>query len=499
VSGSDRVYSPGRPERTGRVAGLSAPQALVCVLVGMVPVIVFGSGAHRAGLELGLAAVVIVAAVVVPIRGRPAGRWAVDSLAHGWGLVSGWSSWQSKVAAGLPVGDPDEPDLPGVLSRLDWHDGPPFPEHGRPCVVHDTAAGRWAVTAELSARGIGLASPLERRSLARGLGRMLGGLVDSERLDRVSLLVRSVPDDGTAYESWLSRHQVPDPPELVTAVTDDLRRMAGSASVRQEAFVTVSARADALRKSARAAGGGEAGYSRTLYRGMAALTEPLQAMGCDPPAWLSRAGLAAAVRTGFNPGAARLLTQSQLTGEPGLPAAAAGPTRAPSPGARSYAHDGYLTVSYCVIPPKEGVTVGSLAPLLTTTTAGERRSLAIHYEVLGSAAAARIARHERQAATLVSELKTSKGFGSAAKDRQDRGSTYRVEDAVAAGEGMVRYAIVVAVTVPCDWNIEDHAETLETAAAGQYRLLRLELAQDSGFIASTLPLGMALPATRSVL
>jgi len=40
---------------------------------------------------------------------------------------------------------------------------------------------------------------------------------------------------------------------------------------------------------------------------------------------------------------------------------------------------------------------------------------------------------------------------------------------------------------------------LENDAAGRFRLLRLELAQDSAFIAACLPLGLGLPRTRGGL
>jgi hypothetical protein len=499
MTANNLVYVPGRTERNGWIAGLTMPQAVVCLICVIPLVVLFGANRAAEGLILLPFAAIIVALTVIPVRGRPAARWLVDTALFGTGTVTGWSSWQSKAAAGLPI-DRDEPDLPGVLSRLDLIDGPPMPDHGRVCVLHDTAEGRWGATARLSARGVGLASALECRNLAAGLGNMLKGLSASDRIDRASLVVRSVPDDGTAYDLWRERHQVDNAPALSVAVADDLRRMAGSVAVRQEAFLTVSARDDVLRRPANAAGGGAFGRAHALHRALGALVEPLQQMGCDAPDWLTSAGIAESIRTGFNPAAAGALTHRRLAhGDAGLPAAAAGPTRAPAPAARSYHHDGFVTVSYAVIPPRSGVRFGSLAPLLAVRTPGERRSLAVHYEVLPQRMAQRIATRERQTTTLVSEIRSSKGFGSAAKDNQDRGSSYRQEDAVAAGEAMVRYALVVSVTVPDDWNIEDHAEALETSAAGQYQLLRLELAQDSGFVAANLPVGIGLARLRNAL
>jgi len=50
---------------------------------------------------------------------------------------------------------------------------------------------------------------------------------------------------------------------------------------------------------------------------------------------------------------------------------------------------------------------------------------------------------------------------------------------------MVRVAAAVAITVPAQRDVEDHAAALEASArACGYALLRLDLAQDSGFVAA---------------
>ena len=496
---NELTYVPGRPERNGWIFGLTTPQLVICLLCIVPILMLFGAEQARLGVALLVPAAVVVALTVVPVRGRPAATWLADAVMFGTGRSTGWSSWQSKVAAGLPV-DPDEPDLPGALSRLEFIAGPAMPDHGRVCLIHDTAEGRWGATARLSARGVGLASAVECRNLAMGLRDMLKGLAASDRVDRASLVVRSVPDDGTAYDLWHERHRVCDAPELAVTVAEQMRRTAGAAATRTEAFLTVSASDEVLRRPAKAAGGGSFGRGHALHRALGALVGPLQQMGCDAPQWLRQGGLSEAIRAGFNPAAAAGLTQRRLEqGDPGPPAAVAGPSRAPSPGPRAYHHDGYVTVSYAVLPPSDGVEFGSLAPLMAVRTSGERRSLAVHYEVLDARMAARIAKHERQATTVKGSVKAQQGFGEAAKDVQDRGSSYRQEHAIAAGEAMVRYALVVSVTVPETWNVEDHAEALEASAGGQYRLVRLELAQDSGFFAANLPLGLGLTRLRSAL
>ena len=44
----------------------------------------------------------LIAAVLVPVRGRPALRWLADLLWFQVGVATGWSVFQSRAAAGAP-------------------------------------------------------------------------------------------------------------------------------------------------------------------------------------------------------------------------------------------------------------------------------------------------------------------------------------------------------------------------------------------------------------
>lgn len=494
---SGRVYQGFRRERNGWIAGLTAAQAIVCLAVGMPVLLLLGLGALGPALVMLLIAAVVIPLVIWPVRGRPAARWLLDSAWHLLGVALSWSAWQSAVATGKPV-EATEPDLPGVLTRIALPEGPVFADGVRIVLIHDTVEGRWGATARLSYSGVGLADPATMERLADGIGELLRGLGDKGIIDRASLLLRSVPDDGTAYRMWRAQHEIDDPPQLVHATTREMDRTASTASIREEAFLTVSAPDGALARSAREAGGGVIGRGHVLYRAMNGLTEPLRAAGAEVESWLDPAGLAEALRTGFNPAAAAQLTADRLNehGHGSLPLAAAGSTRAPSPDARRYHHDAFTTVSYTAAMPTLGTRFGSLAPLLTVKTPGERRCLAIHYEVVGARQAARIATRERQRGGLVAAVKADKGFTRRAADQRESASAAAQENAVAAGHGLVRYAAASAVTVPAEWNVEAHAEALESAAAGRFPLLRMDLAQDSGFATACLPLGVGLPPLR---
>ncbi|MFR9802599.1 SCO6880 family protein [Pseudonocardia sp. RS010] len=501
-----RVYRGlNTKERSGWVLGLTPIQALTCLGLAAPVLLAMSAGRWSGAFTWLVLNGALAALVVVPIRGRSALRWLGDLLLFQLGVLLRWSPWQSRAAAGDP-GPAHEPDLPGVLARLTFPDGPPFHHQGRVCLIHDTVEGRWGATARLTHNGVGMLSDAECERLAARLGTLLIALGHREVVDRLSLYVRTVPDDGTEYDVWRAAHEDPRSPELARAATDELDHTIGSVSVRTELFVTVSGSETALNRPAKAAGGGITGRAYGLYRVLDGIDDQLKALGVRTVSWLTSAGLAEAIRTGFNPAAAAGLTAAHLThpdpgpdGEDGLPMAAAGPTLAPSPSARAYHHDGFSSVSYTVLMPEAGTVFGSLGPLLAVRTAGERRTLAIHYEVLSQRAAQRAVQRGRFRNNVMTDYKAAKGFTTTAVDARRAGGARAQESAVAAGHAMVRYTVAASVTVPAGWNLEDHAAKLENDASGRFRLLRLELAQDSAFVSAALPVGAGLPRMRGAL
>jgi hypothetical protein len=489
-----------RRERVGWIMGLTPVQAITCVGLATPVLLSFSAGLWQRALLLAGTNTLAAALVVIPVHGRPALRWLGDLARHQTGVATGWSAWQSAAAAGVP-GPDGEPDLPGVLARIQFPDGPAFRIQGRVCLIHDTADGRWGATASLTHSGVGMLSDAECDRLAARLGNLLVGIGHRDVIDRLSLLVRTVPDDGTEHQVWTDAHRVAGAPALAVRAAAELDAAIGAVAVRHELFLTVSGTETALRRPAAAAGGGIIGRACALYRALDGIEDAVKALGVTGLSWLSSPALAAAIRTGFNPATAAGLHHETLTrpDTPGLPMSLAGPTRAPAPAARSYVHDGFTTVTYSVLMPEAGTRFGSLAPLLAVKTPGERRTLAIHYEVLGAAASARAVRGNRFRANVVTDYKARKGFTTTAMDERAAGGAWAQEHAVAAGHAMVRYAPVCAVTVPSDWNVEDHAARLENDAAGRFRLLRLELAQDTAFVAACLPLGCGLPRLRGAL
>ncbi|WP_338596738.1 SCO6880 family protein [Saccharopolyspora sp. SCSIO 74807] len=496
-----RIYRGlSRRERAGWIMGLTPVQAVTCLVLAVPVLWTVSAGQFTDALLLLVVCGGIATLVVVPIRGRPALRWLAHLLLHQLGAATGWSRWQSAAAAGNPI-TPDEPDLPGVLQRIALPDGPPLRDRGRVCLIHDTGDGRWGATARLTHSGVGLLSAEQCERLASRLGTLLLSIGHRDVVDRLSLLVRTVPDDGTEHDIWRREHEVHNAPDLARRAADELDHTIGNASVRHEVFVTIAGSEDALRKPAAAAGGGIEGRARVLYRVIDGLEDPLKSLGATSVEWLSGSALAEAIRTGFNPDSSAVLRAGHISGEPedGLPKAAAGPVAAPPSSMRRYDHDAYSTVSYSVLMPEAGTVFGSLSPLLAVRTAGERRTLAIHYEVLDSRKASREVQSLRFRTGVLRDYKSAKGFSASASEDREASGAQAQERAVAAGHSLVRFSAVSSVTVPANWTVEDHAARLENDSAGRFRLLRLDLAQDSAFVAACLPLGIGLPRSRGGL
>ncbi|MET8848627.1 SCO6880 family protein [Amycolatopsis sp. NPDC004625] len=498
MSAATRIYKGlSRSERAGWIGGLTPVQAFVCVGLAIPVILALTSGRFGQALALGAFCGTAAALVVVPVRGRPAARWLGHLLLYRAGIALGWSRWQSRAIAGQAE-ELDEPDLPGVLARLRFPDGPPLRDVGRVCLIHDTVEGRWGATARLTHGGVGMLSDAQCERLANRLGNLLLSIGHREVIDRMSLLVRTVPDDGADYQAWRAERDVPDAPALARQAAEELDRLVGAVSVRHEVFVTLSGAEDALRRPAAAAGGGVAGRAAVLYRVLDGLEDKLKSLGATGVRWLSGPELAVAIRTGFNPATSAGLAarRHQAGGDAGVRWATAGPVHAPAPSARVYYHDGFATVSFSVLMPEAGTVFGSLGGLLAVKTAGERRSLAIHYETLSQHRSRKAVRRLRFRTGVMRDWKSAKGFNSGAAEAREAGGARAQEHAVAAGHGIVRFAVAAAVTIPDTWNVEDHAAKLENDIAGRFQLLRMELAQDAGFVAAVLPVGVGLPRLR---
>ena len=497
------VYSDFSRDRIGWFFGLTGPQ-LVVLSVGLFPVL-WAFNTEQWGLLLGLAAgwAILFVLVVVPIRGRSATGWLTASVAHAVGLVFRWTPWRSHASRGQ-ADDLSVPDLPGVLHGIRVHDGPPQgPAMSRVAIVQDKANRIWAVTAALSHPGLALADSEERTRQGRGLTDLLNACARTELISEVIFVVRTVPDDGAERDQWLTRHLRPDAPELARTVNTQLSQVLSQAAVRTETYVTIVAPEARLAKEAKEFGRGVDARARAMLMLAGEVEAHLRAgMRATGVEWLTSPQLAAAVRTGFAPGDRAGIVEALAARDndrgvnADVPWAQAGPSGADTV-VRHYSHDAWNSISATIKLPARGAVIGALAPVLVPTEPGERRSLMVACPILAASTADRQTANAEWAADMGETLRAKAGVKTRAREQHAAARTRGLDAKLASGHALVRPYAVATVTVPKTARIAEHGRRLDAAVrrAG-FAPLRLDLAHDAGFAASTVPLGLSL--TRKV-
>lgn len=499
------TYSGWRNERIGLLGGASILQvsgALVCTVPAW---LALSNQRYVAALFWGVIAIAVAVMVFVTVHERVLYRWVTDVALFTVGKATGASQWQAGVVGDALTRDrAQELDLPGPLQRLKIHDGPPHAGSAmrRVSLVQDPS-GVWVVVAGMHHPGLSLSDPGAGERYAEELGTMLSSLARAEHgVKRLSVYVRTVPDNGAERAAWHAEHALVDSsiPQSVIDSTDELEKTVLSASIEHEIYVAIAFTDDHLSKPAKAAGGGVGGRAAVIYRYLGDVETGLTACGCQGINWLSTGQIAAAIRTGYNPSEAGSLAVADALNARGTGAfdevlpAGAGPSAAPAPNPRSYTHDAFRSVSYSLLLPDLGTQVGKLSPLLTPAMAMERRCVALHYEPLTVKEAQKQVERDSSLTTMASELKQSRGFRVGTRKKNEETKTRTQERTLAAGHTLVRVAGVVVVTVPSSYEIETNAALIEAAARrGGYSLMRLELSQEMGFVAGVLPLCIGLP------
>lgn len=493
------IYNDYTRARVGWFFGLSGWQ-LATVSLATLPFFwsiqqqAWGSAVALLALWAALACI-----VVVPVRGRSATGWLAAMLSYGVGTLTNRTRFRSQAARGkaIPL---EEVDLPGVLNGVEIHDAPPAgPNQSRIAIIQHHSTRTWAVTASITHPGIGMLGSDDRHRLGTGLAELFDLCSRTELTDELLFTVRTVPDDGAERLEWLSRHRRPEGPGLAQHVNNELHSSLTRASVRTEAFVTVVVPDSRLSKAAKEAGGGIDGRARVLQLLIGEIESQLRgAVGMTEVRWLTSPELAAVCRTGFAPGdragiiEALSARESSPTVNADVPWALAGPSGADQL-IRHYSHDAWNSVSATIKLPVKGALMGALAPILTPTEAGERRSFVAAFPILRQSAADRQTASSEWSADLGEALREKAQVKQRTKSRDEAERVRALDRKLARGNAMTQPYAVATVTVPKTQRINEFGRRLDSSIrrAG-FAPLRLDLAQDAGFIAATIPLGLCL-------
>lgn len=490
-------------ERQGWFFGLTGPQLFLVVGAAVPAWLAMAVGEWKALLGLMPLWAVASGLICIPVRGWSAAQW-IGVLARLLVARSmGWSHWQSRAAA-ADIEDPGEADLPGVLSGVRIHDGPPMAGGSRrPAVIQDQAARTWAATARLSHPGIGMSDAGERRLMGAGLAELIEAASGAGQIHLIALQVRTVPDDGTQRQEWVRQHARSAEPLLSAQIHGQLDEVINGAAVRTEAFMTVVVREDAIARDAKRAGRGVTGRARILYGLLGEVESRLTgAIGCTGVRWLDSAELATVIRTGFEPGDAPALADAAIHhhDNPGIPAgvpvAAAGPTTG-STSLRAYRHGEWQSVSTSILLPRKGAVMGALARALVPSVMGERRALTVFYRPVGQRAADRSTGRAEMSAAMAAGMRHKVGRVERARDRRATDQLRETDEKLEAGRSLVKVSSVVSITVPGSWSSQDYGRRLDAAVRlCGFTPLPLDGAHDAAFAAATIPLGIGVPHQR---
>lgn len=493
------VYDDYQRDRVGWFFGLSGWQ-FSALAVGSLPV--FWSVSREAWSAVGIFAVVWAAVfvlVVVPVKGRSATGWLTASTAFAVGGLRGWTRFRSKASKGAAE-DLGRVDLPGVLQGVEIHDGPPHaPTQDRVAVIQDHGTRTWSVTAAVVHPGVGMMDGRERHDQGLALTELLDACARTELIDEVLIMVRTVPDDGAERAEYVRTHASPSAPALSRQINAEMGEWLTRASVRTEEFFTICVPESRLGREAREHGGGVMGRARVLYELMAEVESHLSG-GLDMGTvnWLTSPELALACRTGFAPGdrasviAAVAERETNPDVEADIPWAMAGPSGSDQ-GMRHYSHDAWNSVSVTVRLPERGAVIGALAPVLTPSEVGERRSLVVAYPLVDQRKADRQTQNSEFASGIGAGLRARAGIHTRARQRNAEAKAEQMDAKLARGNAMIVPYAVATVTVPKTLSAPEAGRRLDASVrrAG-FAPMRLDIAHGAAFAASTIPLGSCL-------
>ncbi|MEO5665341.1 MAG: SCO6880 family protein [Nocardioides sp.] len=490
-------------DRHGWFLGLTGPQVFLVLGAAFPCWLAMAAGQWGTLLVLGPMWLLAVVLICVPVRGWSTAQWIGVLVRHAIGRIAGWTSFQSKAAAG-EIEDPGEADLPGVLAGIEIHDGPPMTGRvSRPAIIQNHTTRTWGATARIVHPGIGMADDEDRNRMGAGLAELFEAATASNQVDLVAICVRTVPDDGTERADWVRHHARQTEPEISARIHGQLDAAIHTAAVRTEAFVTVVVREETIAKDARRAGRGLRGRARILYGILGEVESRLTgAIGCTQVDWMDSSALAIAIRTGFEPGDAPALADSKIHHEydeaiaAGVPVAAVGPTNAAT-AMRTYRHGEWESIATTVLLPRKGAFMGALARALVPSQVGERRALTVFYRPIGQVVADRTTGRAEMSATMAAEVRRKVGRVERARERRAVEQIHETDEKLDRGRSLVRVSSALAITVPATWNAQDYGRRLDASVRlCGFTPLPLDGAHDAAFAAAVVPLGTGLPKKR---
>ncbi|HEX3829082.1 MAG TPA: SCO6880 family protein [Sporichthyaceae bacterium] len=503
-----RYYSGWQRERAGFLFSLSGAQVTLAVLA------LFCLAAPVLAHTLVVAAVtwplgaVLAGLTWARIAGRTPTEWTRLAVGFGLNRQHGRDVFLSGAFAPRDPANPTAPapmDLPGplaVLRFLEAETAGLLTGGPRIAVVHHPLDDTYTAVARIRFPGIALADHTKREARIGGWGSLLAQLCnEGSPFTRIATVHRTVPDDGAALIDWHRTSVRPDAPAAAVQAVEELLARATLVASQQETWLVLTMDAGQARTQIRTAGGGDVGALAFLVRQLVGTSSAIGAAHLEIERWLGVRELAEVVRVAFDPSSASPLAAGRHPGTPGALLAGVDPRLAGPAAAVSrwdhYKHDSGFSVTYEVSDwPRAGVPAWFLRPVLNAQQSA-RRSFALVLEPLSPRRAEKVVMQARTKRTVTVRMRHKTGQLVPEHEMQALNDAELMDRHRADGHGLVRFVGYLTVTVTDLATLPLACSELETDA-GQcgLTLRRLWGAQDVGFYAAALPLGMGLPKAR---
>jgi hypothetical protein len=489
-----RYYSGWQRERTGFLFHLTGPQftlALATVACVAVPVLTRSVALLAIGLPF---AMILAGLTWARVAGRTATEWAGLAARFTTNRAKGQSRFLSGAFAPRDRAQPNASaplDLPGPLATLRFLEAETGGLLGggadrRIAVVHHPLDDTYTAIARIRYAGIALADTAARESRIAGWGDFLAQMcTERSPFVRVAVVQRTIPDDGSELRRWHTQALRPDAPELAVSVVEELLAQVRVTGSQQTSWLVLTMDPARARTQVGVAGGGEVGALAFLVRQLAAASSAIGAAHLEVEGWVGVRELAEVIRTAFDPTCSNPVDPRH-----------AGPAAAEVHWAH-YRHDSGFSVSYEIAEwPRVGVPAWFLRPLLSAQLSA-RRSFALVAEPVPPRRAERMVMRARTKRAVAIGLRRRTGQLVPEHEMQALAEAELMDRHHAAGHGLVRFVGYVTVTVTDAEILPLACSELENdAAQSGLTVRRLWGAQDVGFHAAALPLGLGLPKAR---
>lgn len=490
----------------GLVAGRTIPQ-LIFVLIALVLLVLFvrsiPTGAHWWQL---VAALVVAPIGFIRLFGRGLAdigpSLAMDTLFRLARQREYRGGPHRRTAADTALTPKRQPRLPGTLEAVEFQ-GFDVGSQGTVGVVFDRVDGSVTVVLEVVGSTFPLLDSTQADAYVVGFQRLLDGLAHGESpIVGIQTLSRVAPDLGEeAAREWRRRGGMGS--RFGRQINEELLRSEAGRGIVHQDYVAIRVDPARARGQVKEYGGGDVGRAALAFRYGARIERDLQAAGVKVVGWLPPRGIAAVIRSAFDPASEAMVARrgggvgDSGGGDGGLASGVSPVAIEPAafiPTRRTLIHNDHFSRSWWVAEfprSRHGVPAGFLQPLLLEVP--WRHTVSLLLEPLDRRAADRRITQQASTQQAKREINHKLRRRRTRSDEREEADLDRNEVDLVEGFANFRMSLVVTVTAPSIKELEMVAADLEAAMNGcSMEAQPWYIETDQMFVTGALPLARGI-------